>query len=77
MEGKKQGSSTSSSSFTADLFGVKEHSPPQHSTGIFASIFPPPSKVEVLLLFIRFLNSWVDKSSWSDMGFQVNYDSLS
>ncbi|EEF41898.1 uncharacterized protein LOC8279825 [Ricinus communis] len=43
MEFKKEGSS-SSSSFTADLFGTKE-SPPSSSTGIFASIFPPPSKV--------------------------------
>lgn len=45
MEGKKQGSS--SSSFPAELFGApKESSPNQHSsTGIFASIFPPPSKV--------------------------------
>ncbi|XP_050370096.1 uncharacterized protein LOC126788170 isoform X2 [Argentina anserina] len=38
---KKQGSS---SSFTAELFGFKE-SPPKSSTGIFASIFPPPSQV--------------------------------
>ncbi|KAF3454630.1 hypothetical protein FNV43_RR05078 [Rhamnella rubrinervis] len=47
MEGQKQGSSPSPapSSFTADLFGVKEHSTTQQSTGIFASIFPPPSKV--------------------------------
>ncbi|XP_015873888.3 uncharacterized protein LOC107410918 [Ziziphus jujuba] len=43
MEGQKKGSS--SSSFTADLFGAKEYSPPQQSTGLFASIFPPPSKV--------------------------------
>ncbi|XP_062085064.1 uncharacterized protein LOC133791161 [Humulus lupulus] len=43
MEGKKQ--ANSSSSFTAELFGGKEF-PSQHlSTGIFASIFPPPSKV--------------------------------
>nr|XP_011459249.1 PREDICTED: uncharacterized protein LOC101306489 isoform X2 [Fragaria vesca subsp. vesca] len=39
---KKQGSS--SSSFTAELFGFKD-SPPKSSTGIFASIFPPPSQV--------------------------------
>ncbi|KAM7496492.1 hypothetical protein LguiA_020906 [Lonicera macranthoides] len=37
MENKEQ---TDSSSFTADLFG-SDKSPP--STGIFASIFPPPS----------------------------------
>ncbi|KAL6275758.1 hypothetical protein ACE6H2_019359 [Prunus campanulata] len=39
---KKQGSAASS--LTADLFGVKEP-PPKSSTGIFASIFPPPSQV--------------------------------
>ncbi|KDP42186.1 hypothetical protein JCGZ_02916 [Jatropha curcas] len=45
MDSKKEkhSSSSSSSSFTADLFGTKE--PPPTSTGIFASIFPPPSKV--------------------------------
>lgn len=62
MEGKKQGSS--SSSFPAELFGApKESSPNQHSsTGIFASIFPPPSKacmffsLEFLkLLFLTFI----------------------
>ncbi|KAJ0084678.1 hypothetical protein Patl1_31234 [Pistacia atlantica] len=41
MEGKRQ-SSSSSSSFTADLFGTKE-SPPSSSSGIFASILSPPS----------------------------------
>ncbi|XP_065878349.1 uncharacterized protein [Euphorbia lathyris] len=47
MECKKEpsSSSSSSSSFTADLFGTKESPPPSSSTGIFASIFPPPSKV--------------------------------
>ncbi|KAJ9172417.1 hypothetical protein P3X46_015658 [Hevea brasiliensis] len=46
MDRQKEGSSSlsSSSSFTADLFGIKE-SPPSSSTGIFASIFPPPSRV--------------------------------
>ncbi|XP_021833672.1 uncharacterized protein LOC110773461 isoform X1 [Prunus avium] len=39
---KNQGSAASS--LTADLFGVKEP-PPKSSTGIFASIFPPPSQV--------------------------------
>ncbi|KAM5583478.1 hypothetical protein ABKV19_003400 [Rosa sericea] len=39
---KKQGNS--SSSLTAELFGFKE-SPPKSSSGIFASIFPPPSQV--------------------------------
>ncbi|KAA8543813.1 hypothetical protein F0562_022010 [Nyssa sinensis] len=42
MENKKQ---ASSSSFTADLFGAKETVRPSSSTGIFASIFPPTSKV--------------------------------
>ncbi|WCJ20433.1 hypothetical protein M5689_002665 [Euphorbia peplus] len=47
MEYKKESiSSSSSSSFTADLFGTKESTPPSSSSsGIFASIFPPPSKV--------------------------------
>lgn len=44
---KKQGSAASS--LTADLFGVKEP-PPKSSTGIFASIFPPPSQVYLILL---------------------------
>ncbi|KAM6578096.1 hypothetical protein CsatB_029933 [Cannabis sativa] len=43
MEGKKQ--ANSSSSFTAELFGGKESPSKHQSTGIFASIFPPPSKV--------------------------------
>ncbi|CAL5424476.1 unnamed protein product [Camellia sinensis] len=44
MENKKQvGSSSSSSSFTADVFGSKESTPPSASTGFFASVFPPPS----------------------------------
>ncbi|CAH1432132.1 unnamed protein product [Lactuca virosa] len=41
MEGKKQHSS--SSSFTNELFGSKESSA-SSSTGLFHSIFPPPSK---------------------------------
>uniref|UniRef100_A0A5B6ZHP4 Uncharacterized protein n=1 Tax=Davidia involucrata TaxID=16924 RepID=A0A5B6ZHP4_DAVIN len=41
MEKKQVGSS----SFTADLFGAKESVRPSSSTGIFASIFPPPSTV--------------------------------
>ncbi|KAI3694471.1 hypothetical protein L1987_77436 [Smallanthus sonchifolius] len=41
MEGKKQ--ATSSSSFTNELFGSKESSA-SSSSGLFNSIFPPPSK---------------------------------
>ncbi|XP_021894530.1 uncharacterized protein LOC110812148 isoform X2 [Carica papaya] len=44
MESKRKAgsfSSSSSSSFTADLFGTKEPQPAS-SAGIFASIFPPP-----------------------------------
>ncbi|KAI3423692.1 uncharacterized protein J3R85_010905 [Psidium guajava] len=44
MEFKKQGSS--SSSFTADIFGAKESPPSSSSTGAFASIFPPPQSAE-------------------------------
>ncbi|XP_056165971.1 uncharacterized protein LOC115683805 isoform X2 [Syzygium oleosum] len=43
MEFKKQG--RSSSSFTADIFGDKELPPSSSSTGVFASIFPPPQSV--------------------------------
>ncbi|XP_022767621.1 uncharacterized protein LOC111311987 isoform X2 [Durio zibethinus] len=45
MEGGKGvgSSSSSSSSFTSELFGSKES--PSSSTGIFGSIFAPPSKV--------------------------------
>ncbi|PON36945.1 hypothetical protein PanWU01x14_324400 [Parasponia andersonii] len=44
MEGNKK-QANSSSSFTAELFGGNESQSQQHqSTGIFASIFPPPSK---------------------------------
>ncbi|XVE76457.1 hypothetical protein DITRI_Ditri12bG0174500 [Diplodiscus trichospermus] len=42
MEGGK-GMGSSSSSFTSELFGSKES--PSSSTGIFGSIFGPPSKV--------------------------------
>ncbi|XP_022859149.1 uncharacterized protein LOC111379937 [Olea europaea var. sylvestris] len=35
----------SSSSFTNDLFGVKESSPSSTSSGIFSSILQPPSRV--------------------------------
>ncbi|XVE61968.1 hypothetical protein DITRI_Ditri06bG0081100 [Diplodiscus trichospermus] len=42
MEGMK-GVGSSSSSFTSELFGSKES--PSSSTGIFGSIFAPPSKV--------------------------------
>lgn len=42
MESKRQAGSSSSSSFTADLFGSKDSSP---SKGIFSSIFPPPTTV--------------------------------
>lgn len=41
MEGKKG----SSFSLTTELFGSKESTQPSASTGIFASIFPPPSKI--------------------------------
>ncbi|XP_024028064.1 uncharacterized protein LOC21399963 [Morus notabilis] len=44
MEGKKQVGS-SSSSFTTELFGSKDSS---SSSGIFGSIFPPPSNSKVL-----------------------------
>lgn len=58
MEGQKKGSS--SSSFTADLFGAKEYSPPQQSTGLFASIFPPPSKVYVSAAFNGYMSLMFD-----------------
>ncbi|XP_059626558.1 uncharacterized protein LOC132269394 [Cornus florida] len=48
MENKEQPKSSSSSSFssfTADLFGDQEPTSPSSSAGIFASIFPPPSTV--------------------------------
>ncbi|XWS59885.1 hypothetical protein CRYUN_Cryun08bG0160300 [Craigia yunnanensis] len=45
MDGRK-GVGSSSSSFTSELFGSKESpSSPSSSTGIFGSIFAPPSKV--------------------------------
>ncbi|KAB2606989.1 hypothetical protein D8674_006706 [Pyrus ussuriensis x Pyrus communis] len=44
MESNNKKPGNSCSSLTADLFGTKE-SPPKSSTGIFASIFPPPSQV--------------------------------
>ncbi|KAM1341739.1 hypothetical protein ACFX13_006241 [Malus domestica] len=44
MESNNKKPGNSGSSLTADLFGTKE-SPPKSSTGIFASIFPPPSQV--------------------------------
>ncbi|MFS7943453.1 hypothetical protein Hanom_Chr06g00500451 [Helianthus anomalus] len=47
MDGKKQATSSSSSnSFTNDLFGSKE-SPASSSSGLFHSIFPPPSKAYI------------------------------
>ena len=49
MEGKGKVGSSSSSSFTNQLFGPKEPS----SSSNFSSIFPPPSKV--LLLFLSLL----------------------
>lgn len=45
MEGKKQVGS-SSSSFTTELFGSKDSS---SSSGIFGSIFPPPSNSKVYI----------------------------
>ncbi|XP_076908129.1 uncharacterized protein LOC143564853 isoform X3 [Bidens hawaiensis] len=44
MEHKKQPSSSTSSSFTNELFGSKDSSA-SSSSGLFNSIFPPPSKV--------------------------------
>ncbi|KAA8516361.1 hypothetical protein F0562_016654 [Nyssa sinensis] len=44
MEEKKQVGSSSSSSFTSDLFGTKDSSG-SSSSGIFGSIFAPSSKV--------------------------------
>ncbi|KAI3667706.1 hypothetical protein L6452_42775 [Arctium lappa] len=44
MENKNQSTSFSSSSFTAQLFGDND-SQPSSSTGVFASIFPPPATV--------------------------------
>ncbi|CAE6249083.1 unnamed protein product [Arabidopsis lyrata] len=46
MEGKGRvgSSSSTSSSFTAELFGSKDPSPPSSSSGIFSTIFPHPSK---------------------------------
>ncbi|XP_010443673.1 PREDICTED: uncharacterized protein LOC104726504 [Camelina sativa] len=44
MEGKGRAGSSTSSSFTAELFGSKDPSPPSSSSGIFSSIFPHPSK---------------------------------
>lgn len=66
MEGRKQvGESSSSSSFTSDLFGTKEPSPSSSLNGIFSSIFPPSSKVvcsvrgSLLVLLVYFLFSSV------------------
>ncbi|KAG2310928.1 hypothetical protein Bca4012_025434 [Brassica carinata] len=44
MEGKGRVGSSTSSSFTTELFGFKDPSPPPSSSGIFSSIFPHPSK---------------------------------
>jgi hypothetical protein len=44
MEGNKKKVESSSSSFTSDLFGPKQAAQ-SASTGIFASIFPPPTQV--------------------------------
>ncbi|KAF8053904.1 hypothetical protein N665_1363s0006 [Sinapis alba] len=44
MESKGRGGSPNSSSFTTELFGFKDPSPPSSSSGIFSSIFPHPSK---------------------------------
>lgn len=46
MEGiKKSGSSPSSPSLTSQLFGSRDNPPSSSSSGIFGSIFAPPSKV--------------------------------
>uniref|UniRef100_A0A1J3HV90 Uncharacterized protein n=1 Tax=Noccaea caerulescens TaxID=107243 RepID=A0A1J3HV90_NOCCA len=44
MESKRRVGTSSSSSFTTELFGSKDPSPPSSSSGIFSSIFPHPSK---------------------------------
>ncbi|CAN4116013.1 unnamed protein product [Withania somnifera] len=51
MEGEKKPTSSSSSSFTSDLFGSKDSSA-SSSSAIFGSIFSSPSK-EVLLLALK------------------------
>lgn len=45
MEGRKQVGSSSSSSFTSELFGAKDSYSSSSSKGIFGSIFAPSSKV--------------------------------
>ncbi|KAF8397402.1 hypothetical protein HHK36_016316 [Tetracentron sinense] len=45
MEGRKQVGS--SSSFSSELFGFKNPSSSSSSTGIFGSVFPPPSPMVV------------------------------
>ncbi|KAJ4911058.1 hypothetical protein Rs2_05679 [Raphanus sativus] len=44
MEGKGRVGSSTSSSFTTELFGFKDPSQSSSSSGIFSSIFPHPSK---------------------------------
>ncbi|KAL1208471.1 hypothetical protein V5N11_007953 [Cardamine amara subsp. amara] len=44
MEGKGRVGSSTSSSFTAELFGSRDPLPPSSSSGVFSSIFPHPSK---------------------------------
>ncbi|VVB16574.1 unnamed protein product [Arabis nemorensis] len=44
MDSKGRVGSSTSSSFTAELFGSKDPLPPSSSSGIFSSIFPHPSK---------------------------------
>ncbi|XP_037495860.1 uncharacterized protein LOC119370891 [Jatropha curcas] len=64
LDSKKENSSSSSSSFTADLFGTKE-APPTSSTGIFASIFPPPSMVYALEIMVGTQNKELQVSDIS------------
>ncbi|XP_050236150.1 uncharacterized protein LOC126686158 [Mercurialis annua] len=59
-------SSGSGSSFTADLFGAKD-SPSYSTTGSFASIFPPPSKV----LRKKSSGSEVVTGSWQKQGWNA------
>ena len=61
MEGiKKSGSSPSSPSLTSQLFGSRDNPPSSSSSGIFGSIFAPPSKV---MGQETVTGGWNDKSS--------------
>lgn len=68
MENRRQ-ASTSSASSLDHLFGPKDPSSSSQS-GIFGTIFPPPSVVKVVLLGFLFINmyshmiSFVDFDDW-------------